>query len=339
MAATGIATIGGIGRASAQEATPCVVSFSAGTIEDRKPNYRATADRADFIFLVRMAALPEEVVLVSAEQGGEFKEGVAAFKATVTREGNGPLRMEKLHIQWPLTAIRHEGQLYNVIRVAHDNRTPVGIVLSAAGQELGDIIFEPGSFNPDQEVFDFNSEVSALIHDKMMERYGFSIRLVAAGNIYSMVQPDTAEYERFLLETLIPAMDEARRQDVESGCASYSSEEMEAYLDAMEDCFLTSACCAVIGLDDRCWELETLRRFRDGWLSSFAAGRADIARYYREAPAVAQRLVSSATGRRQLLALYWRYIVPSALLAKAGANRLAYRLYRRMMLDLLGRPA
>lgn len=338
MAATGLASIAGIGRASAGDSVPCEVSDTTGTLENGKPNYRATADRAEFVFLVKMTSLAEEVVLVSAQQGGEFKEGVAAFKASVVREGDGPLRMEKMNIQWPLTAVKHQGQLYNVIRVAHDQSTPVGIVLSAAGAALGDIVFEPGSFDPDQETIGFNTEVSSLIHEKLMERGGFSIRLVAGGNIYSAIQPDSYAYSRFILETLVPAMDQARNRDNLTGCTSHTPDEMDAYLEALEDCFLTSACCAVIGLDDGCWELETLRRFRDGWLSSFAAGRADIARYYQEAPAVAQRLVGSAAGRRQLLGLYWRYIVPSALLAKAGANRLVHRLYRRMMLDLLERP-
>lgn len=335
MAATGLSSVAGIGRASAGEPIPCQVSDTTGTLENGKPNYRATANRAEFVFLVKMTSLAEEVVLVSAEQGGEFTEGVAAFKASVVREGDGPLRMEKMNIQWPLTAVKHQGQLYNVIRVAHDQSTPVGIVLSAAGQTLGDIVFEPGSFNPDQDTIGFNAEVSSLIHEKLMERGGFSIRLVAGGNIYSAIQPDSYAYSRFILETLVPAMDQARNRDNLTGCTSYTSDEMDAYLDAMEDCFLTSACCAVIGLTDDCWELTTLRRFRDGYMSSFEAGRADIARYYAEAPAIAQRLISSPAGHRTLLRLYWTTILPAVALARLGLNRTAYALYRRMMLRLL----
>jgi hypothetical protein len=334
----GLGSLAGTGRASAQTQVPCTVSDTTGTIENGRPNFLATADNAEFAFLAPMEALAEEVVLFSAEQGGELKSAFAAIKGKVARQGDGPLRMEKLVIHWPLTAVKHEGQLYNVIQVAQDQQKPVGIILSAAGQSLGDVVFEPGSFDPNRDQFDFNGEVSHLIHEKIMAREGFSIRLVAGGAFYSAIHPDTYAYSRFILETLIPAMDQARRRDVASGCTSYTADEMDAYLEAMEDCFLTSACCTVIGLDDRCWELETLRRFRDGWLSSFAAGRADIARYYREAPAVAQRLVASAGGRRQLLGLYWRYIVPSAMLARIGANRLAHGLYRRMMLDLLGPP-
>ncbi len=338
-AASGVSTIAGLGRASAQETTPCVVARATGTLENLEPNFRATADRAEFVFLVPMKSLAEEVVLISAEQGGELKEGLAALKAIVTREGDGPLKAEKLQIHWPLTALKHQGQLYSVIGLSQEQNVPVGIVLSAGAKDMGNIVFEAGQFPPDQEFLDFNPEVSNMIHEAIMRRQGFSVRLVSGGNIYSSIQPESQKYEEFMLYSLVPAMNDARKQDAENGCPTMSSEEMHAYLEALESCFLTSACCSVIGLDDRCWELQTLRRFRDGWLSSFEAGRADIARYYREAPAVAHRLVRSAAGRKQLLGLYWRYIVPSALLAKAGANRMAHRLYRRMMLDLLGRPA
>ena len=51
---------------------------------------------------------------------------------------------------------------------------------------------------------------------------------------------------------------------------------------------------------------------------------------------MARRLAGSEGGRRELLALYWRYIVPSAVLTRIGANRAAHLLYRRMMLNLLG---
>src|SRR5690606_13403351 len=98
--------------------------------------------------------------------------------------------------------------------------------------------------------------------------------------VYSTVEPDTAKYSSFVSETLAGAMDEAKRRDAEDPCTFVDPAAYDDYLQGLEDCFLTSACCTVIGLGDRCWELETLRRFRDGWLSSFAAGRGDIARYY-----------------------------------------------------------
>jgi hypothetical protein len=98
-------------------------------------------------------------------------------------------------------------------------------------------------------------------------------------------------------------------------------------------CFLTTATCEEVGLDDDCWELRTLRKFRDGWLARHDRGATDIARYYREAPAIAARLKGDS---KALLKLYWTRIVPSALAAQLGANRLARRIYTRMMGELTG---
>lgn len=96
-------------------------------------------------------------------------------------------------------------------------------------------------------------------------------------------------------------------------------------------CFLTTAACEGVGLPDDCWELRTLRRFRDGWLAQQRGGIDDIVTYYAKAPAIAERLKGD---RHALLRLYWLRIVPSALAAQIGANRLARALYSRGMRDL-----
>jgi hypothetical protein len=100
-----------------------------------------------------------------------------------------------------------------------------------------------------------------------------------------------------------------------------------------EGCFITSACCGMLGLDDRCFELRALRRYRDQVLAERPAGRAAIERYYELAPLILARL-SEETRARRLLSIYLRYILPSALAASLGLNALTYRLYARMMEEL-----
>jgi len=96
-------------------------------------------------------------------------------------------------------------------------------------------------------------------------------------------------------------------------------------------CFLTTATVETIGLSDDCWELQAMRKFRDGWLAKQPGGKAKIAAYYKGAPAICDRLRKEP---EQLIKLYWTRIVPSALAAKIGANRLANRLYTRMVSEL-----
>ncbi|ODR98496.1 hypothetical protein AUC68_08710 [Methyloceanibacter methanicus] len=102
-----------------------------------------------------------------------------------------------------------------------------------------------------------------------------------------------------------------------------------------ESCFITTACCEVLGLGDDCFELRTLRRYRDQVLAKRPGGGAEIARYYELAPALLARLRANATDPdRVLLGIYARYVLPAALAARFGLDRLAYRLYRRMLTAL-----
>lgn len=104
----------------------------------------------------------------------------------------------------------------------------------------------------------------------------------------------------------------------------------EDYSKDPNGCFLTTAACGAIGLPDDCFELRSLRRFRDRYMSRTAAGRAEIADYYAQAPAIAARLAAEP-GTRSLRRLYRTTILPCAILAALGFDRITHRLYRRMM--------
>lgn len=105
-----------------------------------------------------------------------------------------------------------------------------------------------------------------------------------------------------------------------------------------ENCFITTACCEALGLADDCFELRTLRRYRDDVLAARADGPAEIARYYDLAPRLLNRLRTSAHDPDEALRrLYARYVLPAALAARFGLDRLAYALYRQMLAALCGR--
>jgi hypothetical protein len=100
-----------------------------------------------------------------------------------------------------------------------------------------------------------------------------------------------------------------------------------------EGCFITTACCEVLGLGDDCFELRALRRYRDAVLAKQPGGLSDIARYYAQAPRILAGL-STQTRETRLLSVYARFVLPAALAARLGLNRLAYRLYVRMLDEL-----
>ena len=98
-------------------------------------------------------------------------------------------------------------------------------------------------------------------------------------------------------------------------------------------CFLTTASSYALGLSDDCWELQTLRRFRDGPLQKTVGGRMLIERYYDEAPAIIAALPVETN--RAFWSRIWLFgVLPSAILCRLGLNRIALALYRRMFLNL-----
>ena len=100
-----------------------------------------------------------------------------------------------------------------------------------------------------------------------------------------------------------------------------------------EGCFITTACCDVLGLDDNCFELRALRCYRDRVLLKRPGGAAAIALYYELAPLILARLPDGVRAPR-LRSVYARYILPSALATQLGLDALAYRLYVSMLKEL-----
>ncbi len=69
-----------------------------------------------------------------------------------------------------------------------------------------------------------------------------------------------------------------------------------------------------------------MRRYRDTYLAGAAGGKADIEAYYRLAPQVLESIPGD-TRRQDLLVIYAFMILPCAVLAKLGFNRLTRQLY------------
>lgn len=218
MGALGAATAAVAQSGDSIAAVACEVISTTGDAENMQPNYRAAANRAEFSLLARMRQVADGVLLYATDQGGEMTSGLAALKGVLVRDENGAFGMETLQIYWPFTVLKHDGQLYNVIQMAHDQQVPIGLSLSAGGNPLGDIEFVSGQFDPNSPVVGFDSATATAIHQALLRNEGFSARLMAGGDVFSTIEPDTATYKTFVENTLIPAMDEAKRQDAEDPC-------------------------------------------------------------------------------------------------------------------------
>ncbi len=97
-----------------------------------------------------------------------------------------------------------------------------------------------------------------------------------------------------------------------------------------EGCFLTTATVGAIGLADDCWELQTLRKFRDNVLKTTSKGRLLVKEYYDIAPDIVDR-INARSDAADIWRRTWGFgIVPAAIAAKFGLNSVARSIYFSM---------
>lgn len=99
-------------------------------------------------------------------------------------------------------------------------------------------------------------------------------------------------------------------------------------------CFITSACVKAKGLPDDCYELTTLRSFRDTWLREQPGGKEVINSYYEIAPAIVARIDKMSNSLSLYERLYNEYILPCVHYIENGNNQAAFDKYTKMLNSL-----
>ena len=118
-------------------------------------------------------------------------------------------------------------------------------------------------------------------------------------------------------------------------CRNYDYDDCPIYKgNNSGGCFLTSACVSAKGLSDNCHELQTLRHYRDNWLSKTEGGLAAIAHYYIVAP----KIVAAIDKRNERIEIYEKIyeemIQPCVEFIEQKKYQDAFELYKRMTLQL-----
>lgn len=109
------------------------------------------------------------------------------------------------------------------------------------------------------------------------------------------------------------------------GCPFYS------FRIEKEGCFLTTAMCNILGKEDDCYELETLRKFRDNILKKTSYGKAIVEEYYKIAPGISVKLINH--NDKESIALYMNnhYIIPIIVLINHKNYDSAINMYIEMV--------
>ncbi len=96
-------------------------------------------------------------------------------------------------------------------------------------------------------------------------------------------------------------------------------------------CFISTAVCEGLGKSDDCFELNTLRSFRDECLLFSAPGRALVKDYYRMAPEIAAAIVKSPDYKEISVEINRTFLGPCLSAIRSGESEEAVAIYLRML--------
>lgn len=100
-------------------------------------------------------------------------------------------------------------------------------------------------------------------------------------------------------------------------------------------CFLTTVACEYYDLPDNCYELETLRAYRDNWLYKQPNGPALIEQYYELAPNIVEKIKVSENYANLCEMIMIQYIDPCVELIQNGEMEQCKNLYINMCDEML----
>ena len=95
-------------------------------------------------------------------------------------------------------------------------------------------------------------------------------------------------------------------------------------------CYLTTACVQYKGLPDDCYELSTLRAFRDTYIAKIDGGEALIQKYYETAPLIIEKINESPL-KDEIYNLTYDYILSCVDQIENKNYEKALHLYKNMI--------
>ena len=99
-------------------------------------------------------------------------------------------------------------------------------------------------------------------------------------------------------------------------------------------CYITTAVCEEKNKPDDCYELTTLREYRDNYLMNTVEGRALVEEYYEIAPGLVM-IMDMQNNKEQIYGeIYDNYLLPCIRYIEAGCKEECSKLYQKMVKTL-----
>ena len=99
-------------------------------------------------------------------------------------------------------------------------------------------------------------------------------------------------------------------------------------------CYVTTAVCRSLNKPDECYELRTLREYRDKYLALSPGGRGTIQEYYNIAPTIVKRIERLDNADEVYEKIWQTYLKPCIGLIEQGELEACRKLYTNMIYQL-----
>ena len=118
-------------------------------------------------------------------------------------------------------------------------------------------------------------------------------------------------------------------------CRNYDYDDCPIYKgNSSGTCYLTTACVCAKDLPDDCYELQTLRNYRDTWLRNTQDGLHAIARYYAVAPKIVAAINRREDSKSVYDAVFEKMVRPCVSLIEQKRYEEAFCLYKSVTFEL-----
>lgn len=99
-------------------------------------------------------------------------------------------------------------------------------------------------------------------------------------------------------------------------------------------CYITTAVCKSLHKAEDCYELELLRKYRDGYLAQTQEGEALVSKYYDIAPTIVKRIDKSADAEEKYRYIWETYLKPCVFAIENGQMEECGKTYIKMVEEL-----
>ena len=157
-------------------------------------------------------------------------------------------------------------------------------------------------------------------------------------NMVAYFLPLLGEMESEIKEEFIRDITETWNKQIPDAKIAFSSyENIKKGFRRSVFCYITTAVCRSLGRPDDCYELNTLRDYRDSYLLCTDEGREIVQEYYNIAPTIVKQIDKKAEADEIYENIWKTYLSPCITMIENGENEKCRDLYSSMVRKLEAR--